>query len=101
MISFNIWALIVCLSFDNFRFRKNALASLIEKDAICVTRRNGRFNIEVQYVHDGVLHDGAVYFTTVDGRICVFDAESRKVERIVDLTEIEKAGRPLGWCRGL
>lgn len=54
------------------------------------------------YCHDGEVHDGRVYFTTVTGTIVIVNAETLETERIVDLNEIDNPGNArLGWCRGL
>jgi hypothetical protein len=72
-----------------------------EKDAVSVTRPGGRFQLGLHYPHDGVVHDGEVFFTTVDGRVCVFEAATRTSARVIDLKEIQKGAVPLGWCRGI
>ena len=78
---------------------------LQQKDAICLTRPGLRINIEVERPHDGLLWNGQVYFTTVDGRIVIVNPQSLQVERIVDLHEIHRNSRQenalLGWCRGI
>jgi hypothetical protein len=78
---------------------------LQQRDAICLTRPGLRINIEVQRPHDGLLWNGQLYFTTVDGRIVIANPESLQVERIVDLHEIHRNSQHedilLGWCRGI
>ncbi len=51
-------------------------------------------------VHDGVVTDDGIWFTTVDGRLVRLDPE-RGVTRTVDLVEMDDRPPPLGWCRGL
>lgn len=48
-------------------------------------------------IHDGVVHDGRVWFTTVDGTVVATDGRTREV---LDLHARLGEG-PLGWCRGL
>ncbi len=74
---------------------------LEQKDAVCLPRRDKRFEIGLNYVHDGVLHGSRIYFTTVDGRIVVFDAETRSHVRTLDLNRLSDGQAPLGWCRGI
>ncbi len=52
-------------------------------------------------VHDGVAHQGLLYFTSVDGTIIVLDPETKKIVERVDLKALEQTDLPLGWCRGL
>ena len=52
-------------------------------------------------VHDGIVHNGSVYFTTVDGCIMIADADRRHVVEQVDLTSMKGFSGLRGWCRGL
>lgn len=73
-------------------------------DAVCLTREHDPIAVaewEGQWIHDGLVHDGAVYFTTVDGQIVVVDGASRTVRNRYDLKAIVGGTTPLGWCRGL
>jgi prepilin-type processing-associated H-X9-DG protein len=72
-----------------------------QRDAVCLTRPGRRIDIGVERPHDGVLHGGRAYFTTVDGHVVIGDPGTGRRERVIDLNAIESAGRPLGWCRGL
>src|SRR2546430_17342150 len=52
--------------------------------------------------HDGLLHDGLIYFTTVDGHLVIIDSASLKTFSIVDLKLFR--GYPFpgpAWCRGI
>lgn len=49
--------------------------------------------------HDGCLHQGRVWFTTVDGHLVSVAPGRRAVDRILALPR--EASEPLGWCRGL
>jgi len=78
----------------------------MQKDAICLTDSGKRFAIDVERPHDGIYHDGRVYFTTVDGNIVVVDPIRQSVIAVHDLNEfsdarLSHAGIALGWCRGL
>jgi len=72
-----------------------------QRDAICLTQPDQRIDIGVQRPHDGDVHEGRIYFTTVDGHIVVANLENKQVEQIIDLNEIGDSDRALGWCRGL
>jgi hypothetical protein len=70
-------------------------------DAVSLLDTSRRIEISSERIHDGLLHDGRLYFTTVDGTIVVVDAETlRTVERI-DLTTFHDDRALLGWCRGV
>jgi hypothetical protein len=72
-----------------------------QRDAICVEDLSQRIAIESERPHDGVLYEGELYFTTVDGHVVVADAARKEVVRRWDLNEICGHDIPLGWCRGL
>jgi hypothetical protein len=71
-------------------------------DAVCLTTPGRSFHISDRRVHDGVLHDGHLYFTTVDGSIIVKDTETLETVQVIELAGFhdERTG-VLGWCRGL
>lgn len=73
----------------------------IQRDAICLADPGRRIEIAVEGPHDGVVHEGKVYFTTVDGHVVIADTGTLRVDEVVDLNEIASQGQPLGWCRGL
>jgi len=72
-----------------------------QKDAICLTDPEKRMAVEVERVHDGVVHEGKVYFTAINGHIAVFDGVSLKRLQLMDLQAINESQRYLGWCRGV
>lgn len=72
-----------------------------QRDAVCVEDLASRIAIDTERPHDGVAHEGELYFTTVDGHVVVADGARRSVVRRHDLNAVVAAGRPLGWCRGL
>jgi hypothetical protein len=72
-----------------------------QKDAVCISRPgSGRIDIGIAIPHDGFLHEGMLYFTTVDGHVVIANAETFKVEEVVNLGDLHGRAR-LGWCRGL
>ena len=60
-----------------------------------------RVDISTARVHDGLLHEGRLYFTTVDGKIVVVDADSLRTVEQIDLTTFHDDRSLLGWCRGV
>jgi hypothetical protein len=93
------------LSHPNFTFFLHGdiwVTRFEQRDAICLTS-DGRFDIGVERVHDGIVNDDIVYFTSVNGHVIGFDANNHRSILSVDLNAIVR--RPsaiaLGWCRGL
>lgn len=74
----------------------------IQRDCVSLTKRCHRIEIGSEFIHDGQVYNGKVYFTQVDGRVVIVDQEKRKVEEVVDLNRIDNdEGALLGWCRGV
>jgi len=72
-----------------------------QRDAICLTSPGKRIGIATEAPHDGIVYEGKVYFTTVDGHIVIANTDTLEVERVLDLNEWNKTEKVLGWCRGL
>jgi hypothetical protein len=72
-----------------------------QRDAICITSPEKRIDIGLERVHDGYVHGGKIYFSTVDGKIVIVDQSSLRVEEIFDLNEAARPDDLLGWCRGV
>ncbi len=75
-----------------------------QEDAVCLSDVSRRIDISRGRnisVHDGVLHDGLLYFTTVDGIVVVADPESGKIVEDINLLDFEPRRTVKGWCRGL
>lgn len=72
-----------------------------QRDAVCVNRPGRRIEIERQRPHDGIVHDGLIYFTTVDGKLVVGDPKTLEVLETIDLTSMHEPDTVLGWCRGM
>ena len=73
-----------------------------QRDAICLTRPSQPITVALERPHDGILCNGRIYFTTVDGHLVVADTTSLQVVSISDLRRF--AGYPFSgqaWCRGL
>lgn len=72
-----------------------------QRDALCVTDPSKRIHIGLERVHDGVLHNGLIYFTSVNGNIVIANPETLQVEETIDLTTMHSPDTLLGWCRSI
>jgi hypothetical protein len=72
-----------------------------QKDAISLDDPRRRIPLDVERVHDGLVHEDRIYFTSVDRKILVADPATLAVERIIDLTAFHDRSDLLGWCRGI
>lgn len=72
-----------------------------QHDAICLTNPSKRIQVGTELVHDGLVRDGYIYFTTVNGRIVIANGQSLAIEEVLDLNTMSPADALLGWCRGI
>lgn len=72
-----------------------------QKDAVSLTRPGRRIDIGIERVHDGLLHEGLLYFTTVNGNVIIVNPGTLKIEEVVNLNEMHEEDTLLGWCRGI
>lgn len=72
-----------------------------QRDAISLTDPGRRIDVGLERLHDGVVHEGRAYFTTVDGKLAIADTATLRVDEVVDLTTFHPADTRLGWCRGI
>jgi hypothetical protein len=70
-------------------------------DAISLSPAGRQIDVSSERIHDGLLHEGRLYFTTVDGKIVVVDADSLERLETIDLTSFHDERMLLGWCRGI
>ena len=70
------------------------------RDAVSLTDPGRRIAIDRERCHDGVVHDGRVWFTTVDGHVVEVDASTLEKRAEHPLTG-RRTDTLLGWCRGL
>lgn len=70
-------------------------------DTICLSNPDKRIEISKKRIHDGVVYDGRVYFTSVDGWVYIANPSTLRVEKTIDLNGIHSDGTLLGWCRSL
>ncbi len=72
-----------------------------QKDAICLTNPELKIKLDVEKVHDGVVHEGYIYFTAVNGNLLVANTDTLEVEEVIDLNKIQNEDSLLGWCRSV
>ena len=70
-------------------------------DAVSLAPAGRSIDVSKERIHDGLLHEGRLYFTTVNGTIVIVDAETLRPVDVVDLNEIHGDRVLLGWCRGV
>jgi hypothetical protein len=71
------------------------------KDAVCLTQPGQRIAIDVGLPHDGIVHDGLIYFTTVNAYVVIANPRTQRIEEVIDLNSIHGPEVQLGWCRSL
>lgn len=72
-----------------------------QRDAVSLVDPSRRINIGLERLHDGLVYDGRVYFTTVNGQVAVADTTTLQVIEVIDLTRAHPQDMLLGWARGL
>jgi hypothetical protein len=72
-----------------------------QRDAISLVNPSRRIEIGLERIHDGVVAQGKIWFTTVDGKVVVADPNALAVEQVIDLTEMHDDTTLLGWCRSI
>jgi len=88
----------------NFVFRLDGdlwVTRFHTRDALCLSANRQSLAIDVEGPHDGVIFEGKVYFTTVDGHVVVIDPKFPETKQVFNLNTFGRFGGPLGWCRGL
>lgn len=91
-------------SHPNFAFelgRDVWVTRLHQRDAVCLSDPGKRIDIALELPHDGLIRDKEVYFTLVDGRVVVANADTLTVDRVFDLKTLDDPNALLGWCRGV
>src|SRR5215470_2045054 len=91
-------------SHPNFAFELDGniwATRFYQRDAVCLSDPHKRIDIGVQAPHDGLVRNGSIYFTTVDGHLVIVGRHSLQVEKVIDLKTINGEASLLGWCRGL
>jgi hypothetical protein len=70
-------------------------------DAVCVTQAGPRIEISNERIHDGLVHHGQIFFTSVNGWIYIASSSTLRVEQAINLHDMHPDGTLLGWCRSL
>jgi len=70
-------------------------------DTISLNNFEKRIKISNERIHDGVVHDGLIYFTTVNGHLVIANPKTLQVEEDIDLNSMHPEGTLLGWCRSV
>ena len=73
-----------------------------QRDAVCLTNERPSINIGIERPHDGLLREGRLYFTTVDGHVITVEATSLEIVSTVDLKRFrDYPFTGPSWCRGI
>lgn len=91
-------------SHPNFAFELGPdvwVTRLRQRDAISLMDAGKRIDISLESPHDGVVRGKDIYFTLVDGRLAVANAETLTIDRVVDFKTMDDPNALLGWCRGV
>lgn len=72
-----------------------------QRDVISLRDPSRRVEPLGERLHDGVLDDVRLWFTSVDGRVIAADRDSLEVVDRVELASFSRDDSLLGWCRGL
>jgi hypothetical protein len=91
-------------SHPNFAFelgRDVWVTRLHQRDAVCLTDSAKRIDIALELPHDGVIRGREIYFTLVDGRVAVANADTLTIDRVFDFKTLDDPNALLGWCRGV
>lgn len=72
-----------------------------KRDVVSLHDPNRRIEPHGERLHDGVLSDGKLWFTAVDGEVIVADAVSLEIVERFHLAPRGGGDALLGWCRGL
>ena len=72
-------------------------------DAFSLNGSRKRIPLGTEMPHDGVVLSDNIYFTAVNGKIMIVNRHTLRVERTVNLREIQDKGYLVlpAWCRGL
>ena len=71
-----------------------------QRDAVCVPNPQKSIKIPTGKPHDGLLADGRLYFTTVNGTVVRVDTDDGARTQTFDISSLYRGFNP-GWCRAL
>lgn len=70
-------------------------------DALCLTNPEKHIHVSSERIHDGVVHNGLIYFTSVNGHIIVVNTHTLQIEADIDLNTMHDKDILIGWCRSI
>jgi len=77
----------------------------VQEDAVLLENPEMRIDVSGPKrpisIHDGIVRDGYIYFSTVDGSIVIADAISKRTIDVIQLSDLQGYNGLRGWCRGL
>lgn len=90
----------------NFVFELNGelwVTRFEQGDAFCLNKSGKRVGLNVFRPHDGLVRDGRILFTGVEGRVVIIDRETLMIDQMIDLRQIQDRGQEIlpAWCRGV
>jgi hypothetical protein len=71
-----------------------------QQDAFCVAHPQKTIPIPAGKPHDGLVTDGRLYFTTVNGTVVRVDPDDDRRSQTFDISSLYRGFNP-GWCRAL
>jgi len=74
---------------------------LATEDAICLNKPGVYHKMLVGKPHDGQLFNHSFCYTTVNGYVLMFDSNTMKLVKKINLNNASGSDKVLGWCRGL
>lgn len=51
--------------------------------------------------HDGIIKGDHIFFTTVNAHIVIFDKNTKRLVKDIDVNQLNSSDRAIGWTRGL
>ncbi len=94
-------------SHPNFIFKLDGdywVTRCTQEDIVClrdITKRVDISRKKTISIHDGLIVDGKIYFTEVDGTIVIVDAKTLSIVETIDLAQLDGKKSLKGWCRGI
>jgi len=91
-------------SHPNFVFEYKGevwVTRFVQRDIHCLTADRPQVKIPGVGIHDGNLHNGVLFVTSVDGKVIKGDLTTGERITVHDLNNLTDTDKDLGWCRGL
>lgn len=88
-------------NFVFYRGRELWVTRFEQGDAVSLSPPGQSVQVSSRRIHDGLVANGQVLFTSVDGTVVIFDAATLERVEVLDLNTFHDDRSLLGWCRGL